>query len=445
MNNQFKTKILDSDSISTLMSLQTCYLSKKILELNDKKFAIAYNNRVVELDIIDSIRIINELAAKKLLSTFYKNIIISNFSKCNTSIGLGMPLISSMPILSEKEISLNVRKLVSLSERVNSQDVFCFMKALCQHDYFSFEISKEAIKKSGGIADIIISESVDSMSKISIEHGYKFNINIEDIYSDNVFSTMRKLLYNSARIIIVDGIVESVSQINGILNDAYESKQSVIFVCRGFLPEVLNTMAVNQIKKLLNVCPVTISFDDYGYHQLHDIAKATNSTVYCVDKGDQITSINLFDNQLIDNVKITNRSLYFNDAKLSKNRDNIIREILTSDDINKNTERAIKEKRIKSLLPNLVTLEIGKHSKDLTGTRNDRVHELIKLYRVSALRGMVKVDHLKNMGISFRNLHTELEARGIEKIPLQIITTILRGINSTNTLLKNVGAGILID
>jgi len=319
------------------------------------------------------------------------------------------------------------------------------MKALCQHDYFSFKIAKEAIKKSGGMANIIIAESVDTVSKISIEHGYKFNINIEEIYSDNVFSSTRKLLYNSARIIIVDGIIESVSQINGILNDAYESKQSVVFVCRGFLPEVLNTMAVNQIKKLLNVCPVTISFDDYGYHQLHDIAKATNSTVYCIDKGDQITSIKLNDNQLVDNIKITNGFLYFNDAKLLKNRDSIIREILTSEDVNNNTEGAIKEKRIKSLLPNLVTIEIGKHNKDLTGTRNDRIHELIRLYRISSLRGMINIDHLQNMGISFRALHTKLVARGIEKIPLQIIETILRGTNYTNTLLKNVGAGILID
>ena len=74
-------------------------------------------------------------------------------------------------------------------------------------------------------------------------NGYNVTSKIPNIFF-NAIKKEQKEIYDS-HVILYDGYIESVSEINSILNDSFEQKNSYVIFCRGSHPDVERTCAVN--------------------------------------------------------------------------------------------------------------------------------------------------------------------------------------------------------
>lgn len=429
------TVILGSESISKFKSKNMKVVLQSLSSVERDNAFIPYGNRISRITSMDTNRLINDLCSIEKISPLFRNVIYSCFSLCPISTYIGLLHFSKLKKVSESYcIDKALRHIESLT--IRSSSTFCKDETLkfLMGDQVCYKLFESAIGMVGTTGKYVVNESKNFENLISIEKGNRFDIHIDQIYADSVFSKTKKIFYRRPKVVVLDGIVESISQIDNLLRSSYENRKDIIFFCRGFLPDVVNTMAVNQIRETIGVCPVTVSFDEYGIYQLKDISSVVGCDIFSIEKGDQISSINFKELPEVESITVTC-------SKVIIESDTVVDRVLISDALENTHDNGIKEKRIKSLTPNLTNIEIGSCNKDLTGVRKDRIENAISTYRKFATLGKIKLEDLRLVnGSIFETFSCYYD----DCVPQYLVKNVLTGVDSLNKSLSNLGAGIFI-
>lgn len=169
-------------------------------------------------------------------------------------------------------------------------------------------------------------------------------------------------LKEEVNILMVDGIIESVSQIHHLLTQAYETKEPFLLISRAYNPEVLKTIAENKAKGLIDMIPIDLGFSNENHHVLSDISRIFNIDYASPDLGDVISVFVRRGLKKIKKVKITNYGVdfYIDDQERLETVRNEVFELALK---NLGSEvDVLIQKRIKSLSTDRVSVLIGKDS-----------------------------------------------------------------------------------
>jgi chaperonin GroEL (HSP60 family) len=170
----------------------------------------------------------------------------------------------------------------------------------------SYEIVTEALELAGSECKIFVERRANSASVERLE-GHAFDVNPHP-----QFLTSGKWSALNAKLLLIDGVIESVSEIDSILRDSNMSKQAVVLVARGFNNDVLSTLYVNHARKTLNVLPVIAAFDIETANVLLDIAIVAGCNVVSSLKGELISTQKFDSLMTVNDVICTGTSLTFN-------------------------------------------------------------------------------------------------------------------------------------
>ena len=90
-------------------------------------------------------------------------------------------------------------------------------------------------------------------------------------------------------VLVVDGVIMTVGEINGYLLSANENKRPFIIMCRGMSEEVLATLIKNYSMGRLNAFPIQVPMGE-GANILHDFAYLCDADVVSTITGDVLAS-----------------------------------------------------------------------------------------------------------------------------------------------------------
>lgn len=137
----------------------------------------------------------------------------------------------------------------------------------------------------------------ETENSIELQNGYNF-------YIRNLLN-IKETKINSCGVILIDGIIENVSEIHLLLTKATELKTPIVLICRDFSNDVINTLSVNYQRKTLNVIPIKASLEDLdNLNIFSDLASVTLSNVITSEKGDLISSVRLESVKFVDSITI---------------------------------------------------------------------------------------------------------------------------------------------
>lgn len=142
---------------------------------------------------------------------------------------------------------------------------------------------EEIINLAGFGGKVVIEKSLGDKESIELTRGYTFLLS--PLW--NVSAS-----FKNPRVVLIDGFIESVSEIHHLLENFHEKKESGLIFCRGTSPDVLNTLRVNWERGNLKVLPITVPFDLEGINTLNDLAAVVGTDVISSNKGNLISSIN---------------------------------------------------------------------------------------------------------------------------------------------------------
>lgn len=163
-------------------------------------------------------------------------------------------------------------------------------------------------------------------------------------------------------ILMIDGIVEDVSQIHHFLTEAFETKNPYILVARAYKPEVIKTIAENNARGLINVIPFDLGFSVDNHYFLKDISQIFDIEYASPEMGDVISVFVRRGIPKIGKVKITKSNIEFfvkNKEKLEILRDSVLE--LANKSLGAEVDEVVK-KRINSLSSDTVIISVGRET-----------------------------------------------------------------------------------
>lgn len=174
----------------------------------------------------------------------------------------------------------------------------------------------------------------------------------------SVFS-LKSTKFFDPKILCIDGFIESVSEIHRVLEDAAQSKETIIMFLRGLSDEVTHTLKTNYDRGTLAVIPVIIKYDLEGANLLNDIATVAGGDVISSLKGQLISLIDISLCPRVQTVDITSSGVLIENSATALSVDrhiyNLQEKILES---NLDATKEIISRRVQSLGTRRVTIRL---------------------------------------------------------------------------------------
>lgn len=302
----------------------------------------------------------------------------------------------------ETAIELFKEKLQTISSVPTPDDLKEIISSICQDKILS-DVCWHALEASGLEGKIFIENSKNESYIVEAKDGYSFNLKPYSFFLTNNLWQSKEV-----KTLVVDGFVESISEIDSLVNAAYETKQPMVIISHGFAEEVISTLYLNFQKKNLNIIPIRVRTDLNNINIINDISVVCGTEPISFLKGQLLTFVKWEDLPVVNKFVVTGDKTTIENAKTRGAVSNQIRSLMEKredkhiiDDIQDLIDVRIKNLTANSIiinLPNMSSIKIDEHRVKL-----DNAFRQIK----TVLNfGFINVTDLQN---SLQNPTTSLE------------------------------------
>lgn len=287
-------------------------------------------------------------------------------------------------------------------------------------NHFSKYTKKLSVHDVDSIIDILnLSEDLSQNIKnaiIDCEIGSNFNISqsngIETIFSKNegnrIEIEVEQLSQTSinrwnrshVNTILIDGVIETVSQVHHFLELSSSKKEPFLIICRKASDEVKKTIYLNNMRSTIDLMLVEIKFDTDFHHFFDDMAALFDCHYVSIDMGDTVSSKMDKVTFLLDSVDICSK--YINFKNNNKDKDHIARYINEIQNIKDNFDQTgdpdtfgIVSKsidaRLKFLSSKSIEIKIGRQDLDYNSHTVSKIDTFFRSFPDISLTGIIDV------------------------------------------------------
>jgi len=240
-------------------------------------------------------------------------------------------------------------------------------------------IVSDATRLAGFAGRIIVEKTSSLTPSVELVRGYTFQLqsllNIDASFTN-------------PRIVCIDGIIESVSEIHHLLEAISEAKEPCLLFVRGISDDVKQTLRVNYDRGSLKVLPIGVRFDLDGMNTLVDIATVSGANLVSSLKGELISAIKFNEQPIVEQVTVFKGKVVISHTKTRKSVSTLVmhlrerRNLEQIDDVGK-----LLDNRIRSLSPNHVVIRLP-DDKDFV-VRSQSIDYALRAVRSSVDHGLI--------------------------------------------------------
>lgn len=249
---------------------------------------------------------------------------------------------------------------------------------------------KEAVKLAGFAGHICIEKAIASKTSVELTRGHVFAL--KPLFGAPVS-------FDRPRIICIDGFIETVSELHGVLHAASETREPCLVFVRGLADDVKQTLKTNRDRGTLNVIPVIVPFDLEGLNTLNDIATVSSTDIISSNKGQLISNVRLSDTVVIDKATLQGDRVTLFNTKSSRAVKVHLNNLRTKRSVqNVSDVSCLLDARIKSLLPNHTVIRMP-DDRDFV-IRSQTIDHMLRSVKALVDFGTVNVDGKKKLTAS---------------------------------------------
>jgi len=304
IKNQYYTKFIDKKTLKL-------DLERASLELIDCfSGLVVLDKKMISYSMSDGYEFINLIATRNDWPEYIRKIYLQCYF-VSEQITKGSGCISAY-FLAKRFLNFKLNEPEAYSEFVEYSEYQQAKNAVGSTvDQRIKEFVFKVIDTSGINGNIIIENTDKNFPMIEIGSGHSFDVGFDLSFLTN------KEKRQESKIIIYDGAVVDVGQIDRIFSECSEKKMTCIIVARSFGNDVMSTINVNHKRKTLDILPVVVNDKIEHVNMMNDVATATGAMIINAESGIRLSNISINDMTTIDNVLITKGKISF-DAKLSQ-------------------------------------------------------------------------------------------------------------------------------
>ena len=216
------------------------------------------------------------------------------------------------------------------------------------------------------VADIIndILDISDKNSKVIVGKRLQPNTIIHKSFNNiipiktNPAFLKQKTKFKDANIVLIDGAVMEISEINSFMELAHKTKEPYVLFARTIGDDVLNTIHTNNLREAFTIIPIEVPMEEETLNMLKDISVITGATIASSDMGDVISSSLITCVQPGITIDINSTNTIISNSK-NKKPTNILINSLTEKLKNPEINKDIINMRIQGLSSNTINVDIG--------------------------------------------------------------------------------------
>ena len=233
-------------------------IQSSLERLNSGSLTFNYNGKPTKAVSADVIRIVSELPQNDPLELALRNIILEGVvSSEDHSVGSGYIFLNAIvsgyfPEFEQGKIRADLKDtLETIRHQIGGGICYNIIKSILEQGAIDSKVDFVITDR-----DPVFSVRIDSSMKIIGDFHDLFNVN------------RRKI--SSSFVVAIDGIIESLGEVDCLLQSAADSKQNVLMISRGFAPDVVSTLQKNYKNKNMFVFPFVASGDEDLYTSFRD-------------------------------------------------------------------------------------------------------------------------------------------------------------------------------
>ena len=300
------------------------------------------------------------------------------------------------------------------SRRVNKEALNrCVDKCISNH--LIKNILNECYSMTDITGNIYIDKNINEFNVIECVNGYSFKL-----YPIPEFVTMSQIKYFNAtncKVMLIDGMIEKVSEIDNILRKAHQSLTPIFIFARGFSEETIATLATNWVRNTLKVIPMHVGFNNtHNINLLNDLGSVCNSDVTSSIKGELISTI-LYENlPTVDSIILDYQGIIIKNQKTTHKVLNQIAHLnLLKEEHVSNENLNLLNSRIQNLSNKHINIKFNKNISENKGQLIDQLSMGIKLIRDISKHGLINFENLKSKINA--EMFIFLKSRGFDYMP----------------------------
>lgn len=164
------------------------------------------------------------------------------------------------------------------------EDLQALCESICEDKTLS-TVVMETLKLAGIEGRIYIEDSKQPTWSIERKTGYSFKVSPFKFFLSPTTSLWDR---QNVKMLLVDGVIDKVSEIDQLLREGFEKKQPGVILARGFSEEVIATLKANFDRGLLDIIAVRIGSDLESINIINDIAAVVGTDIVSTLKGEML-------------------------------------------------------------------------------------------------------------------------------------------------------------
>ena len=279
-----------------------------------------------------------------------------------------------------RQISEIISSINKSARKINKADVYRLIDK-----NFSLSIQKKIfqtiIDKSNIKSPIFLERSNRRDTILSFFQGFNFELSVDPDMIPPGSTWERK----DVRVLIIDGMIESIGEIHHVLEKAASEKNPIIMFVRSLADDVRSTISLNIKRGTIDLIPVEVGFNEATINILNDISICCNSDIISTHMGDLISTSGIIDLSSVEKITISEHGINIvNNAK-----DSVLSTHLKYLEEKRNSSTSPEihdmfDKRVRSLSSGKILIDVGN---DLLRLDPQTIEKFDKFFR--ELRSLV--------------------------------------------------------
>lgn len=280
-------------------------------------------------------------------------------------------------------------------KKLSLSDVSRVIETLNMSELLSENI-KDAIVNCEIGCNFIVSQSNCSETVFLKNAGNRLEIDVEQLAATSINRWNR----NYVNTILIDGVIEDVSQIHHLLELSSSKKEPFLIICRKASDEVKKTIYLNNIRSTIDLVIAEINFETEFHHFFADMAALFDCDFVNINMGDTVSAKMNNVIFILDRIEICPKYINFKSDK--RNKDHIYRYIGEIQSIKTNFDQAGDpdtfdmvsrsiDKRVKFLSSKSIEIKIGQEDKIYNKHTVSKIDTFFRSFQDIALTGIVDV------------------------------------------------------
>lgn len=277
------------------------------------------------------------------------------------------------------------------------ENLYRAIDAVCKDNETISEVIKKALDLSGFEGKIFVNDGYQDFYRIEQVHGYSFPLEPFAMFFDGGIPEITNTNgweRDEVRVLIVDGTLEEVSQLDNVLSKANETKLPVVLIAHGFSEEVVSTCMQNMILGKLDVIPVRSKNDLSAINIMADISAVCNAQPITHLMGHTVSNVQWDDLAIVDKITVKKDGIIILNKNASVSVGQHVANLVAkrlSHDVKKYDEyEDLIDKRLRSLVSHSVIIHLPNISESVNLAERGLID--VSLRNVKTLLGYGSVD-----------------------------------------------------